>query len=102
MLVESVEMVKYSTVTLAYGFVHSLVHLWDRKGSYYNHSKKEMERRELLHVDKLVYAGLIMTTAPVVWPFMVYYDVRRGESALRCGDAENFKTYHLFLDWPPI
>ena len=102
MLVESVEMVRYSTVTLAYGFVHSLVHLWDRKGLYYNHATKETERRELLHVDKLAYAGLIMTTAPVVWPFMVYYDVRRGESALRWGDAGNFKTYHLFLDWPPI
>ena len=94
--------VKYSTVTLAYGFVHSLVHLWDRKGLYYNHNKKEMERRELLLVDKLVYAGLITSTAPVAWPFMVYYDVRRAESTLRGRDVGDFKNFHLFLDWPPI
>ena len=60
------------------------------------------ERRELLHVDKMVYAGLIMTSAPVAWPFMVYYDVRRAETALCWRDAGNFKNFHLFLDWPPI
>ena len=91
-------MVKYSTITLAYGALHSLVNLWDRKGSYHNYAKRETEKRQLLFVDKLIYAGVITISAPMCWPFLLYHDLKRAETPLRWKDAENFNNFHPFLE----
>ena len=88
---------RYSTVTCAYGALHSLLYLWDRIGSYFNYTKKETEERQLLLVDKLVYAGAMTAIAPVYWPLLLYKNVRRAETSLHWKDAKDFNKPHLFL-----
>ena len=69
-------MTRYSTVTFAYSALHSLANLWDRTGSYHNDAKRETEKHQSQMVDMLVYTYAITTTAPVFWPFLLYYDLR--------------------------
>ena len=89
---------RYMTATSTYGAVHSLVHLWDRKGSYYNNTTMQREKQQLLIVDKMGYAGIITTTAPVYWPILLYYDLKYAETTLRGKDAQDFNNGHLFLE----
>ena len=89
---------RYCTITSAYGTLHSLVNLWDRTGSYYNYARKDTEKRQLLLVDKLVYAGAMTAIAPVYWPLLLYKNVRRAETSLHWKDAKDFNKPHLFLE----
>ena len=47
---------RYSTATCVHGALHSVVNLWDKTGSYYNHARNKAEKRQLLILDKFGYA----------------------------------------------
>ena len=88
----------YSTVTCAYGALHSLINLWDKKGTYFNYNKSKTEERQLLLVDKLVYGGFITAVAPFYWPLLLYKDVKRAETSLHWKDAGDFINPNLLLE----
>ena len=89
---------RYSTVTCTYGALHSLLHLWDKKGSYFNYNKNKTEERQLLLVDKLVYGGFITAVAPFYWTLLLYKDVKRAETSLHWKDEEEFINPNLLLE----
>ena len=88
---------RYTATTVLYGALHSVWNLWDRKGSYYNSKTNRREMQQLLAVDKVGYAGVITCTAPIYWPILLYYDLKRTETTLRCKDAADFNDWHMFL-----
>ena len=88
----------YSTVTCAFGALHSIVYLWDKTGTYFNYTKKHTEERQLLLVDKLVYGGFITAVAPFWWPLLLYKDVKRAEISLHWKDADEFINPNLLLE----
>ena len=88
---------RYLQVCFAYGALHSAIHLWNKKGAYYDREDYSRRTRQLFFGDKLCYGMAISLAAPRYWPIYLHYDLIHAELALR-PQTHCVNTYHPLLD----